>query len=473
MKRTYLLCYILFTLVSNLAYSQKEATHWVFGDGVHLVIDKNKFQRLSDVSLTSYEGCSSISDSTGNLLYYSNGVDVYDGKHQPINGSGFLKSYLSCAQSSVFIKANRNEYFLITNNGLNGLYYSRIVYNEKTGNSDFEFLNKKLWCSVTEQMASFTRSSDNKTWLITHESIGNKFLSILFGNFGPEKIIESPVGIDVHPSKISPPISEKIGMAKISPDGHWLAVTNRIGNRLDLFCFNQKSGAICNQLELISNHPWIYGLEFSSSSNRLFVGNVSVPMDTIYQFDLNKSLPDIKKSIQVVAISSKNNGGIQLGVDGNIYLFGPQFIGKISNPDSTLPYFNYNDSFLNLVNRQSQFATGLPSFSASFFSSTQNSVSTVACSCMTQSPSFQIPNVLTPNGDGLNDVLSFKDVCIGFEYYNLEIYNRYGQLMFNSDDVTEAVDCKGWVAGVYYVVFKYALFLGLPQKYTGTLTIIR
>ena len=53
-------------------------------------------------------------------------------------------------------------------------------------------------------------------------------------------------------------------------------------------------------------------------------------------------------------------------------------------------------------------------------------VVTVDCS------SIYIPNVFTPNGDGLNDF--FQIIARGVKTFRLEIYNRWGELLFESDD---------------------------------------
>jgi gliding motility-associated-like protein len=52
--------------------------------------------------------------------------------------------------------------------------------------------------------------------------------------------------------------------------------------------------------------------------------------------------------------------------------------------------------------------------------------------------SFFIPNVFTPNNDGLNDI--FKPIITGsVMQYQLKIYNQWGQLVFQTNDTTE-----GW-----------------------------
>lgn len=54
-----------------------------------------------------------------------------------------------------------------------------------------------------------------------------------------------------------------------------------------------------------------------------------------------------------------------------------------------------------------------------------------------------IPTAFTPNNDGLND--SFGARGMGIENYSLEIYNRWGELLFESTDISKQWD--GWYKG--------------------------
>ena len=71
-----------------------------------------------------------------------------------------------------------------------------------------------------------------------------------------------------------------------------------------------------------------------------------------------------------------------------------------------------------------------------------------------------VPNAFTPNDDGTND--KFRIVGLPYEnivYYSLQIYNRWGQMVFSTTDIREAWDgsCKGEKCqeGVYVWIIYY------------------
>ena len=64
--------------------------HWTFGNRCHISFP-NGGDPISEPShaFTTDEGCASISDDNGNLLFYTDGRDLYDGSLSttPINPS--------------------------------------------------------------------------------------------------------------------------------------------------------------------------------------------------------------------------------------------------------------------------------------------------------------------------------------------------------------------------------------------------
>lgn len=90
---------------------------------------------------------------------------------------------------------------------------------------------------------------------------------------------------------------------------------------------------------------------------------------------------------------------------------------------------------------------------------------------------IHIPNVFTPDGDGFNDV--FKIDIEGYAKYEIKIYNRFSEKVFESTDPNDPWNGKknnsgaDLAAGVYYVVINYQLRGQAEQTYNGTVTLIR
>jgi len=61
-----------------------------------------------------------------------------------------------------------------------------------------------------------------------------------------------------------------------------------------------------------------------------------------------------------------------------------------------------------------------------------------------------IPNIFTPNGDGVNDKFIIKTE--GINDYRFVIYNRWGTKVFETEDAEEAWDGDNFSDGVYYYV---------------------
>jgi gliding motility-associated-like protein len=84
---------------------------------------------------------------------------------------------------------------------------------------------------------------------------------------------------------------------------------------------------------------------------------------------------------------------------------------------------------------------------------------------------LDIPNIFTPNGDSINDY--FKIVYKGIKTYHLTIYNRWGNIVFTSDDkeiLWDGInsDRKPVTEGVYYFILEIGL-----DSYSGTVTLFR
>jgi gliding motility-associated-like protein len=87
-------------------------------------------------------------------------------------------------------------------------------------------------------------------------------------------------------------------------------------------------------------------------------------------------------------------------------------------------------------------------------------------------PDVFIPNVLTPNQDGINDEFGVE-FSVAPVFYRLSIFDRWGKVVFRSGSPSErwkAVEC---VSGVYTYVVEYELPNFLPTQRKGSVTLLR
>jgi len=87
-----------------------------------------------------------------------------------------------------------------------------------------------------------------------------------------------------------------------------------------------------------------------------------------------------------------------------------------------------------------------------------------------------IPNAFTPNNDGLND--EFKPVIRSAQKYNLKIFDRWGDLIFESNETEKGWDGtnRGGVnskGGVYAWMIEVATLQGESKSLSGHVTLLR
>ena len=85
---------------------------------------------------------------------------------------------------------------------------------------------------------------------------------------------------------------------------------------------------------------------------------------------------------------------------------------------------------------------------------------------------IKIPNVITPNGDGKNDVLKVD----GIELYtenSISIFNRWGNEVYRSQGYQNNWNGNGLSEGTYFYVLKLVSREGNASSMTGYITLLR
>ncbi|HTN16658.1 MAG TPA: hypothetical protein VL092_03190, partial [Chitinophagaceae bacterium] len=272
MKRTSLLCYLIILLSTMPASAQKENNVWAFSDTLGLDFNSGSPVLIS-TRVMARESCASVCDASGALLFYSNGLKVFDKTHTVMpNGNGIAGAALSSATQGVTISPVPEEpgkYFLFTLDqiewpgGTGDLHYSLIDMSLNGGKGDVVpgFKNRLLAKDMSEKMV--LASSCNGNWLITHDM--NKPV------FYAWRLTSSSVALSPIVS-LTPGLSGThyiMGEMKMSTDYRNLYMVNMAGY-IEGFNFNLRTGVV-DGYKNIDTTGNAYSIELSADNKKVYV----------------------------------------------------------------------------------------------------------------------------------------------------------------------------------------------------------
>ncbi len=382
---------ILISLQCGYCLAQKEASIWYFGENAGLDFNSGAPVVLSNSPMAAFEGCSSISDATGSILFYTDGISVWN-KNDNImdNGTG-LYGNSSSTQSALIVKqpGNINIYYIFTVDAQAGNYgfrYSVVDISAQGGLGSVTQKNISLFNPSTEKICAIEKTP-SEIWVMTHGWNSSDFYAYLVDVNGLSATpVISSVGTVENGST-----TNAIGYMKFSPDGKHVALAVDWGLQLvELYDFDKSTGTVSNALTLAQgfNGSGPYGVEFSPNSQVLYVlDEYGAPHSQIYQWNLSAGTDsDIVNSVQTFGEFS-NGGALQLAPDGKIYFAQPgtDYLGVINNPDAVGVDCNVQADAINLFPATSNY--GLPGFVQSYFSKLFISVSNV---CYGDSTTFSL-----------------------------------------------------------------------------------
>jgi hypothetical protein len=82
---------LILYLITIPLFAQKEAAIWYFGESAGIDFNSESPVTLTDAKLTTNEGCATIPDKDGKLLFYTDDSFVYNNNHKVMaNGYGLL-----------------------------------------------------------------------------------------------------------------------------------------------------------------------------------------------------------------------------------------------------------------------------------------------------------------------------------------------------------------------------------------------
>lgn len=410
MRRTYFLfaglCLYL-AVDGNAQISSQQGYHWYFGKGYGLDFSLGEVQRDFNTSMNTFECACTMSDSIGNLLYYTNGGGrisdnfqgfIWNRLHQPMAGGDLGTSTgggYSAAQGCItFPKPGAaHEYYIFTVDEKETLQDPDLPFPEGKGLRFFEIdmeangglgevtvANQPLGQTAFEYIGATRHTNCEDYWLFV--PTGNHVLEDDPAAADTLNIYAvTEIGIELHQQLPLPEGDldrlDEIGPIKISPDGQFITMGTFLHR------FDPSTGFIDSTLNLQTPIQMGYEdpLAFSGDS-RFLVHFRWERQDTFHtiraiQYDLlDPEFPSTFFSIgQVQHIGFLKVGIPQLAPDQRIYLplqydffTSPPELAVIHQPMIPGPMAGFDGRFMTLEKPSNEQVIHLGNFTDHLFS---------------------------------------------------------------------------------------------------------
>lgn len=334
MKKLILFLAFTFFVSSNLLKAAPWYYHnWYFGGQamITFISESGEPYRKNFSAMTAKEGCTSISDADGKVLFYSNGQVVYNWKNQVMDNGDNLNGHSSAPQPAFAVPMPGDDarFYLFTmaadENLSAGLQYSIVDMVDNEGEGKVIEKNKVIKTNVSEAM-TVTLYNDGANlcngqgyWVICVPKTTGQIYSFRVDSNKIHNPVLSTAGTSIRAIQI-----------KISPDRTKAAITYGNSSQdgiVSLYNFNSSTG----QFSFIKSYPVenAYGVEFSPNSELLYTTAYS--LGEIHQINL---ITDAKYIFNSSEVNQQHS--LQLGPDGRIYISqaGERYLGRINDPNT-------------------------------------------------------------------------------------------------------------------------------------------
>lgn len=359
-------------MISKSSVSQ-QSNIWYFGEYAGLNFNTTPPTALLDGKINTQEGCTSISDNNGQILFYTDGKNVYNRLHQVMpNGTGLMGGPSSTSSAIVIPKpGSKTRYYIFTVPAMNEPAITHSAFSELDMDLDGGLgdvtsqKNILLFTQSTERVAAVKHANGIDYWIVTKRFLDNSFLVYKVDCDGVNTTpVISNIGFVEDRS-----VYDAIGAIKFSPDGKKICMAtygSPNSPQCQLFDFDNSTGVLFNLINVTGLVPFgVYGVEFSPNSKLLYVS----ARNAVSQYNISSNNEAVINASRYLinTASADINEALQLGPDKKIYVavHNKTYLNVINNPDVAGIGCSVSLAGVNLNGRKSFF--GLPSYISSFF----------------------------------------------------------------------------------------------------------
>lgn len=421
---------------------EAHTVNWVFGDTTKIDFREDVPSITRQSGMFSDEGCTSMSDNAGNLMFYSNGVAVWNKDHEIMPNGNFLFGNRSSSQGVVSVPypGQPGKYILFTTDAIEWTFFQGLRYNVidmslDSGRGDIT-AQKNVWIGPmsSEMIAAVQHENGEDYWLVTHEAFSNRFM-----------IYEvTSAGVNTTPQIFiaGPSLNLPTGALKISPNRKKMSITcnSSVARCLLVMDFNPATGALTNPIEIM--HPpntQIYGTEFSPENSKVYF----TTLDQLWQVDLSLGSQQaiINSKTMIASGPTIRLLGMQRAVNGSIYIATGFYskLHEIAAPDSAGLACGFQWEAVDLGGRYSRW--GLPNFPAGIPSALRPVVISGQDSmCQGEISSYSVSKVDN------NDIMNWE--VIGPGQLLPSPFDSLAQVQFNQDGPVKLVCSRTTACGI-------------------------
>lgn len=329
--KTFVRHFFLLILFAPTLHAQF-ANNWFFGNNAGLNFNSNPPTGLSSGITSGPDNSSTISDANGNLLFYTEGLNVRNSQHNIMpNGNGLI-GHGSGGQCALIIPipCDNSKYVIFHTTEFSNpgyLHYSVVDMSLNGGLGDVVAAQKNvsLGSGWTEKLCAIYNPQGHYYWLLTHKWGSNNFVAIKIDATSiASQSVTTSIG-SVHNCGTYGGAHDAMGQLTISRDGSTVVNALTCQDKFELFQFNLNTGVLSNMISLNGEGYKAWGTAFSPDSKKLYTS--SIFGTDVFQYDLTNynfnSISSSKQSIIQVQNSAYNFGYMELGPNNRLYIAKP------------------------------------------------------------------------------------------------------------------------------------------------------